>query len=398
MEVLVPHISCVVTEGELPEAVQAKYGEIYVLSGKGIFKQIRLKGGRTIRFQVESIPGYVSALTEEMNFLPAGKIPFDMLEQLIEFFKSVMTIKKCDLEAMAHILWSPEEGYHIAVPNQTISKASVTYDWTDYLKPNDIIVLDIHSHNTMGAFFSGTDNNDDKKIIAYSGVVGQLDKPTPALVWRFNINERNRPATMEEIFDVPKKEVSINPEWMEKVKTGPAYGSGYAGMYRGGGAIVPFQNGRGQNGGVTRDRFPNGQRKFEGMDDPREFDMKDWLHNYTNEGAPEPEDNSGYNPKTGTIPVQDSRPEWARMSESRFEVEAEVKERAKTNQRAKDLSPGEDDYFIAEHGKDIADAKQNAEVWIDDLDQCDEALLSIVMYAYDKMTEKGQTKLMTEGL
>lgn len=377
MDIITPHISCVVAESELQEALDQKYGEIYVLSGNGIFKHMRLKGNRHVRFKVDAIPNYKSALTEEMNFLPAGKIPYAMFEQLIDFFKSVMQVKKLDLEAMAHILWSPEEGYHIAVPNQTIGKASVNYDWEGYMKPNDIIVLDIHSHNTMGAFFSGTDNNDDKTKFCYSAVVGELNKPNYATVWRFNANEYKRTTTIDEIFEIPHKEISVNQEWLDKIKPGNTH-------------VVPFMSPTrniGSNGhyvGRHQERFPG----FESEDE-----MTFWQHRAI---QAEQEANSGQSPKVGTVQKLQSHQEtsaWKDYLSSKEKVGDVVKK-----QRGKDTSPGEDDYVLAQYGEDLLDSKQSAEAWIDDLEESDELLLFIILYAYDKLSEAGQAKLMTEGL
>lgn len=432
MEVLVPHISCIVTENELSDELKAQYGEIFILTGSGIFKQMKLKGNRHIRFPVDSIPNYKSAMTAEYNFLPAGRIPYSMLEQLVEFFKAVMVTKKSDLEAMAHILYNPETGYRIGVPNQKISKASVTYDWEGYLGPTDFIVLDIHSHNTMGAFFSGTDNNDDRVSIGYSAVVGQLDKPVPAIVCRFNIRDLKRECKLEEIFEVPHKEVAINPEWLEKIQTGNSFpvgpftgvtGGRYPGQNRNGnshpavkGRVVtttpfPVQNGQtgkgktiGSKGKYLETNNPSPQEKFPGFE--KDEDMNFWLRRYHNglshesdaAGGATEEVSSTFNPKTGTIQRTEVETSgWNRMSEVKA-VEGEKKGIGPARQKGKDSSPGEDDYFMAEHGEDIADAKASAEAWIDDLEGCDEALIMVLMYAYDKLSEAAQMKLMTEGL
>lgn len=184
---LVPFISCVCGAADLEEALSQGFKEVYIMTTKGTFKHHQLRGeNRFIRTKVDVIPGYTEpVVTEGMNFFPAGKIPYTIYEQVQAFFMKVMEMNSSEVEAMIHVLWNPERGYHLGVPPQTISKASVRYDWS-YIPEGTSIIVDIHSHNTMGAFFSGTDDGDDRNNISFSGVFGKLKDPVPQTVWRFN--------------------------------------------------------------------------------------------------------------------------------------------------------------------------------------------------------------------
>ncbi|MNK27621.1 hypothetical protein D3C87_459830 [compost metagenome] len=234
MHILAPHISCIVLPEELQAAVDQGFNEIFVMTGKEIIKHHKLRGqNRHIRLKVESIPGYTPPqINEVVNFLPAGKVPISLFDRVVAFFKQVMEVKKSDLEAMAWICWNQEQGYHIIIPNQTVSKASASYDWSS-LPAGTTIVVDIHSHNTMGAFFSGTDNRDDSNAIGFSGVVGQINNNPPATVWRFNYRDRKIDAKFENLFEVPVREAQEpDSSWIGKVAT-PSY-TGYQGGYQGG--------------------------------------------------------------------------------------------------------------------------------------------------------------------
>ena len=151
MQILAPHISCVCSSNEFAEAVALGYKEIYIITSKGTIKHHVLRGeNRFVRLKVDTIPGYEEVMiSEALNFLPAGKIPYAIYEQVLGFFRKVMEVKSAELEAMIHVLYNRELGYHIGVPPQTISKASVNYDWS-YVPSGTSIVVDIHSHNTMG--------------------------------------------------------------------------------------------------------------------------------------------------------------------------------------------------------------------------------------------------------
>lgn len=266
IHVLMAYISCVVAmpvnsakHNPIEEAIQLGYKEIYVIASDGKYKIHLLSGeNRYIRLKTDVIPGYTQPLLKEtLCFLPNGKVPHTLLLQIETFFRQVMEVHKSDLEAMAWILWSKEQeekdilegkdtrGYFIHIPNQTVSKASVSYDWAE-IPAGAIVVVDIHSHNTMTAFFSGTDDADDRIGIRYSGVFGELQKPVAATKWRFNYLSKRIDATPGEIFDLPK--APIPEDWIDRIKrpSVPAYTAGYMGQvypgYPGGFPGYPGRN------------------------------------------------------------------------------------------------------------------------------------------------------------
>lgn len=132
------------------------------------------------------------------------KIPLKLLNQIISFFKDV-----CDdsgNEVFARIYFDKENQEYLAfVPKQTISKANVTYNITDerfQTEDRYLFVLDIHSHNTMSAFFSGTDNADERTSGKVYMVVGELDKENI----KYKIRTYQEPTHVEiDLFDVFEK-------------------------------------------------------------------------------------------------------------------------------------------------------------------------------------------------
>ena len=241
IRVIAPHLSCLVDmkltdedPDEMQEAINQGFSEIYMFTPKGIIKHHKLRGeNRFIQVKVDGIPGMKPAeINEVIQFLPAGKVPYELLDQVEAFFRKVMEVKKSNLEAMIFILWNAEQGYHLFVPDQQVSGASVRYDW-DGIPEGSSIVVDIHSHNTMGAFFSGTDNSDDVHGIRFSGVFGKLNEATPMTVWRFNYRDKKYEVKLDDIFEHPVKVGFEVPEaWMDNVKTFGYMGTyGYYGNY-----------------------------------------------------------------------------------------------------------------------------------------------------------------------
>lgn len=181
--------------------------------------------------KVPGISNEVAKVKESLDNLPSAgdvppfqlltpKIPINIFYQIIQFFRDVYT--RQHTEAAALIRWSQEKNeYYVEIPGgpdgkeQDLSGASVKY------KPDpnnkDIIVMDIHSHHEMGAFFSGIDDADEQFTQLY-GVVGNIDHSHPTASFRARMHgEDIAEPRVEDIFDVP----AYPPTWMEKIKEPP---------------------------------------------------------------------------------------------------------------------------------------------------------------------------------
>lgn len=240
LQVITPHFSCVVQEiyelegqpGELDQAIAEGYQDIYIVTPGGVFRHQRFRDGkdglqRFLRTEVKGVPGFTLPKFKKfdpvINFLPEGKIPTRLLEQVKTFFKDVIKKRGSAVEAMIWILWNQDAGYHLFVPNQKVQGASVTYDWGSVPSGSSIIV-DIHSHANFGAFFSGTDNADDRGSLRYSGVIGHNLTDKQDMVWRFNCQPDPKNLTLEDIFQEPiTPEMETPSEWLDKVDTSSGY-------------------------------------------------------------------------------------------------------------------------------------------------------------------------------
>lgn len=229
-QIAISEIEAIISEDDYLAGVRAPITHVLGKDGV-IYDYFNLSGGRECLVKVgeTGVKSGVSQLKETLNLLPNGKIPYRHLQDIVQFFREVMgrsgskAFSHGDYEAMAHIIWSPElNAYRVAIPTQRVSKASVSYDW-DHIDESkgEYIALDIHSHNTMSAFFSGTDDNDDRLSYGISGVAGKLEQPVPAFVWRLNIRQEKREITISDIFEieVPARNPEIDT-WLGKVTTG----------------------------------------------------------------------------------------------------------------------------------------------------------------------------------
>jgi len=118
------------------------------------------------------------------GFTPALlPIPYDIICQVITFFRTFMNAENIT-EALVNVYWDKErEIYCPHAPVQTVSKALVETVPPDIDTDRFLHVADIHSHNTMAAKFSSTDDDDEKAARIYM-VIGRLHQLLPDIAVR----------------------------------------------------------------------------------------------------------------------------------------------------------------------------------------------------------------------
>ena len=188
--------------------------------------------------------------------LKVAKVEWSHFLQTVAFFRAVMKARS-GAEALIQFYWDPTaKALFPFVPEQRVSGGSVRYEGVHDPEGKFLHLLDIHSHNSMGAFWSSTDNADESRFEGrFFGVIGNLDKPLPsvkmraraggafldlqlddliampppmditvrvehATVWRTLAEGKStaREVKMSFPYD-PFAGVTFPPEWMEKVLT-----------------------------------------------------------------------------------------------------------------------------------------------------------------------------------
>lgn len=220
----------------------------YILLPNGKVKHRRLlPGDRWLEVIVglEDIPWRkveveASFLKPCANILPGGhKLPRILLDQIIAFFRHYMgpVVKTRtppkgsrsatnhwgygdDFEAAAHIIYNVNtKDIRVGIPTQVVSGGRVTFKHDHYdTAQGDVILIDFHSHNSMGAFFSSVDDASDEKAVFYSGVVGRLDCTEPEIVLRLNVGKNiKEEIDVEDLFEGATS-VVFPEEWKGKVQ------------------------------------------------------------------------------------------------------------------------------------------------------------------------------------
>ena len=139
----------------------------YVLASNGLFvvaEKLGQDGLPLLRACVQVAPAEVRGLApmKRCFSLPQGRIPADLWALALG-----MAQRARPDEIYMTIAW--QDGYRLVVPDQDMGPGHVAYT----VEPDTVI--NIHSHGHMEAFFSSTDNADDKGFNV-AVVLGNLDQ------------------------------------------------------------------------------------------------------------------------------------------------------------------------------------------------------------------------------
>ena len=161
----------------------------------------------------ENVREFEDIRTEFKMALP--KIPAHIFSKVMGFMRSVSD--ELHYEVLVHILYDTEEKeYIIKVPNQRISAASVNSKTDEPYPDRYIHVMDFHSHNTMPAVFSGTDNADEKETRLYA-VAGRFNRTFPEITVRAGCAGKFIPLNPEDVFEGDFFG-SYPEEWKENIR------------------------------------------------------------------------------------------------------------------------------------------------------------------------------------
>lgn len=151
----------------------------YVLAGNGLFKlAARPHFYVSLRLVAARVAG-LRCWPEEGVRLHVPKIPATWLDRVLADARCVSSVQvsgvRCQVEQMYHFHYFRAAdkwpfGWQVSRPPQQASSDRVRYQGGD---ADGTIVLDLHSHHDMGAFFSETDNRDEQGCRFYA-VIGRI--------------------------------------------------------------------------------------------------------------------------------------------------------------------------------------------------------------------------------
>jgi PRTRC genetic system protein A len=165
-----------------PVAEMQTAGERLLIAENGVFIEIRRPWFSLVRKIAEfsirtAIPyGRVTLTTRLM----CDTIPPDLVGAFAE-----MARKAHPKETGAWIVWSPStQAFRLApVGIVTHTAGSLKYE-PPALSGDEVLVMDCHSHGRHPAYFSSTDNDDDRHDVKMALVIGNCDRPNPSIAVR----------------------------------------------------------------------------------------------------------------------------------------------------------------------------------------------------------------------
>ena len=152
------------------------------------------------------------------GFTPAlPKVPAALMGQIIAFFRAFMTENE-ENEAFAQIYWDKVNRVFFAyVPKQTVCKEEVEADLHDCPYDDEerfLCYADIHSHNSMEAFFSAKDDRDERSTGLYL-VLGELDHFYPEIKARIFCGDSFVPIEPNAVIEGLEQQFPV--EWLNQV-------------------------------------------------------------------------------------------------------------------------------------------------------------------------------------
>lgn len=235
----------------------------YVIGRDGFYKRIRnpLYSALVKVTAIAHLP-----VLKESATVNVAKVPEKLFRRVESFFVEVY--KEHKSEAAVILFYNPTTStWGAQAPLQEVSGGKVDYKLEGMRPPlgftSDMVFGSIHSHASMSAFFSGTDDKDDKSADGLHIVVGKLDSKSREYAARWMLAGLPFKAEFENVVegvDLPK----ADPIWLAQVsKPTPVITKwsshsdylmdDYRGSHRGSGKDADF----GPSGVVTSGHFNN---------------------------------------------------------------------------------------------------------------------------------------------
>lgn len=193
--------------------------------------------------KLDDIDGTKLGLSQTCQFsfrssLP--KMPHTLLNNILEFYREVYSLYSS--EVYISVYWDKrKQDYFLYVPKQEVSGATVRFENDETMLNNEdyFIVMDSHSHNVMGAFWSAQDRADQAASRLFS-VLGKITSANPEILITAGSNRQEVRLKLDDAFDFEKDKLhedsdySIPANAMSQVSeyryTPPVYG-GYQSTY-----------------------------------------------------------------------------------------------------------------------------------------------------------------------
>lgn len=145
----------------------------------------------------------ITAVPVSIDMEITNKIPVALLKEILANFNKVNADSGNECAAQIYRERTGERKYFIYYPEQKVSSAQVTYahdpKLMDLAKEFDLI-MELHSHDSMGAFWSGTDDSNENTTGFYM-VIGRFNNPVVEYRCRVKMGDTYENFECSKIFD-----------------------------------------------------------------------------------------------------------------------------------------------------------------------------------------------------
>lgn len=142
-------------------------------------------------------------ISEKVTLSVTNKIPGNLLKEILANFNKVNADSGNECAAQIYREKDGDKKYFIYYPEQKVSSAQVTYAHDPKLMElaaNYDLIMELHSHDTMGAFWSGTDDNNENTCGFYM-VIGRFNSPVVEYKCRVKLDSTYINFECSRIFD-----------------------------------------------------------------------------------------------------------------------------------------------------------------------------------------------------
>jgi PRTRC genetic system protein A len=193
-------------------------GPCFLVGAGGVYRQIE-NAFYTARVKAEKL-AHLAEIEESVQ-VHVPKMPAGLFREVEAFFAAVY--ERHHGEAVVLLACNPASGrWQVQVPDQEVRGAHVSYDLARLPDPPEGFSRfgSVHSHASMGAFHSGTDDADELTFDGLHITIGHLDQPVRSYSARWVIAGKAFPVELTHVIEGEALPGS-RPEWLEKVRAAP---------------------------------------------------------------------------------------------------------------------------------------------------------------------------------
>lgn len=159
-------------------------GHRFLLAADGLYLEVR----RPWLHYVHQLAKHTAVAIPFGEITKKCELDFGSIGSALPQMKEFAAKAKADapIEAAASLLWDHvKKSWRIEYP-KIIGEATPGSIQYEQVVPgeDESLAIDLHSHGHLGAFFSETDNADDRGSVKIAGVLGDLDKAQPTVAFR----------------------------------------------------------------------------------------------------------------------------------------------------------------------------------------------------------------------